>query len=110
VTARETNRQLLRLASDADWPPGGLHLIDGTTIDTMSLPDPELVDLLFEGTNVLRAAVLRADLLDDALREYAARVKFATFTDRDAACAYLGLDSIAIRAVTENLGQELSPS
>jgi hypothetical protein len=111
VTIRDTDRQLMHLSSDANWPPE-THLIDGTAIETLILPDPELVELLFEGTNVLRAAVVRPDLLDDALREYTAGVEFTTFTDRAAACAYLGLDSAAVEAVIEDLRQEiaLSPS
>jgi hypothetical protein len=108
VTTRETDRQLMRLSSDVDWPPGPRHLIDGTTIDTMSLPDPELVNLLFEGTNVLRAAVVRPDLLEE-LRDYAPSVEFTTFTDRAAAYAFLGLDPTPVQAVIDELRHGLSP-
>jgi hypothetical protein len=97
----------MRLSSDADWPPGPRHLIDGTTIDTLFLPDPELVELLFEGTNVRRAAVVRPDFVDDALREYTAAVQFTTFTDHAAACAYLGLDAAAVDTVIEGLKHDL---
>jgi hypothetical protein len=98
----------MRLSADADWPPGGRHLIDGTTADSISLPDPELVELLFEGTEVRRAAVVRPELADDELRAYTAALDFTTFTDRNAACAYLGVDSVAVDAVIEELRQELS--
>ena len=62
VTGADVRQHLVRLAGDRDWPPrGNLHLSDLTTVTKATVPDPELLELLYEGTNVatdLKVAVV----------------------------------------------------
>ena len=76
----------------------------------MAIPDPELVELLFEGSNLAKelriAVVVRPDSLGDTNARYdtsMGTMNAATFTDPDAACAYLNLDSREVAAVIEQL-------
>jgi len=110
VTSREMERQLRDLASDADWPAGPRHLIDATTIGTVAVPDPELLGLLYEGTDVipdLRVAVVLdlefASTQDVPYRTPAHEFQVAIFTNRLRACAHLGLDADAVEAVISQL-------
>jgi len=50
IDEEEVRAHLLRLAEDPDWPPGTLNLVDLSTVGDISIPDPELVALLREGT------------------------------------------------------------
>ena len=52
LTSEDMQQQMLRLASDPEWPPGPRQLVDGTTLGTVILPDPELLELLYEGTKL----------------------------------------------------------
>ena len=115
VGVEDVQQHLIALAGDRDWPPGLLHLTDLTTIGTVSVPDPELVALLYEGTNLseeLRVAlVVRPEALDkpDVRFASAAReVKAQLFTDLTLACANLGVDSTAVAATIEQLRAELT--
>jgi len=112
ITGEDARKHLVRLASDPNWPPGSLHLADLTTTSTVAIPDPELVELLFEGSNLAKelriAVVVRPDSLGDTNARYdtsMGTMNAATFTDPDAACAYLNLDSRQVAAVIEHLRQ-----
>jgi hypothetical protein len=112
ITGEDARKHLVRLASDPNWPPGSLHLADLTTTSTVAIPEPELVELLFEGSNLAKelsiAVVVRSEFLGDTNARYdtsMGAMSAATFTDLDAACAYLKLDSRAVAAVIEHLRQ-----
>jgi len=66
--------QLLCLASDPEWPAGPRHLIDATTIGTVVAPDPELMELLYEGTNLVQqmriAVVVHPEFFDETRFRY----------------------------------------
>src|SRR5262245_13558392 len=117
LTGDEMREQLVRLASDPDWPLGPSHLIDATTIGTVILPDPELVDLLYEGTRLARksriAVLLSADFFDADRPLYenaATEFDAATFTELDRACSYLGLHVTEVQLSLEQLRAELAES
>jgi hypothetical protein len=116
LTTEDMQQQLIRLASDPDWPPGPLHLVDGTTLGSAMIPDPELLELLYEGTNLVQqmriAIVVRPDFLDDETRTrfQTARDAFdaATFTGLDSACSYLGVKPSTVLATIAELRSELN--
>lgn len=114
VTGADVREHLVRLAGDNDWPPGHLHLTDLTTITKASVPDPELLDLLYEGTNVAEelrvAVVVRAGPDFEPDLRYATAteaVAATTFADLPLACAFLAVQEDAIQATIIELRQEL---
>jgi hypothetical protein len=117
LTGEDMHDQLFRLASDPEWPPGPRHLVDATTLGRVILPDLELVELLYEGTNLVNktriAFVVSADffaadrpLFQRATYEFDA----ATFADLDRACEYLDLDITAVRSIIHSLRHQLGAS
>jgi hypothetical protein len=117
LTSDEMHEQLVRLANDPEWQPGPSHLIDATTLGKVILPDPELVELLYEGTSLVKkariAVLVSADFFDGdrPLYETAAReFDAATFTDLDTACAYLGLRTTKVQFLVEELRAVLTES
>jgi hypothetical protein len=113
LTSEDMQQQMIRLASDPEWPPGPRHLLDATTLGTVIIPDPELLELLYEGTNLVEkmriAMVVRPDFFDEARPRYhtaAAAFDAATFTDLGKACAYLGLTVSAVKPTIETLRGE----
>jgi hypothetical protein len=117
LASEDMQQQLIRLASDPDWPPGPHHLVDATTLGTVVVPDPELVELLYEGTNLVHemriAIVVRPDFLDAAPPRFDTASKAfdaAPFTDLDSACGYLGLSVPAIQSVLDQLREQLPES
>ncbi len=110
ITGEDALQHVFRLAEDGNWPPGSLHLADLTTVATVSIPDPELVDLLFEGTTLAAdiriAVIVRPDFVSTVDTRYdtsMGTMNAATFTDLTAACDYLRLDSRDVAAVIEAL-------
>ena len=94
----EVHAHLFRLAEDAAWPPGSLNLVDLSTVGAISIPDPELIALLREGTileNELKTAlVVRSEFLDASAPQYdeAARATGATaFAEIRSASDHLGI-------------------
>jgi hypothetical protein len=94
VGAEDVQQHLVRLADDRCWPAGHAHLTDLTTLASAPVPDPEVLDALYEGTglaNDLKVAVVVSEGVrsDTDLRyatlteELAAR----TFPDLGLACA-----------------------
>jgi hypothetical protein len=117
VTSREMDRQLRHLATDPDWPAGPRHLIDASTIGTVTVPDPELLELLYDGVDLARelrvAIVLAPGFLDVVGMQYRTTTHdfhAAIFVDRDQACTYLGLDSMAVETVINELRRGLETS
>jgi hypothetical protein len=114
ITAEDVRRHLIRLAGDNNWPPGRLHLTDLTTITKATVPEPELLDLLYEGTNVAQdlkvAVVVRPEPRFTADLRYASaaeELSAITFDDFALACAYLGVRPGAIQETLSALRQEL---
>jgi hypothetical protein len=114
LTTRDMQRQLRQLSADPDWPAGPRHLVDATTIGTVTMPEPDLLELLYHGTNVVRemriAAVVRPGFADDAGVPYKTashEFHIAPFTDVGAASEYLSLDSTAVRAMIDDLRRQL---
>jgi hypothetical protein len=115
VTGAEMQEQLVHLASDPDWPPGPTHLVDGTTLETVSVPDPELLELLYEGTELVSgkiriAVVLRPEFVAAAPVEHpraSEAFEGAVFADLDSACAYLDLSVAAVETAIHRLRNRL---
>jgi hypothetical protein len=117
LTSEDMRQQLLRLASDPDWPPGPSHLIDGTTLETVVIPDPELIALLYEGHNRVKktrlALVVSPEFFEtERLAYQAASDVFdaATFTDLERACTFLDLTPGLIRPLLDELRDQLADS
>jgi hypothetical protein len=98
IDEAEIQGHLSRLAQDPEWPPGILNLVDLSTVKDISVPDPELVSLLREGTvleNELRTAlIVRPERTTRNAPQYdeSARATGVTaFTDVGAASAHLGI-------------------
>ena len=115
LTSEDMQQQMIRLASDPEWPPGPRHLVDGSTLGTVVVPDAELLELLYEGTNLVErmriAMVVRPDFFDEARPRYhraAAAFDVQTFTDLDTACAHLGVSVSIVKATIEELRREFS--
>jgi hypothetical protein len=116
VTAEEVHTHLVRLAADPCWPPGDFSFTDMSSIQAVTIPDPELVELLFEATdlaNRLKVAVL----LPDGSSSPPPSVEYGTaseslpvmtFGDFASACAFLGVPDEAIRVTICGLRQQLA--
>jgi hypothetical protein len=111
ITAQDAHQHLLQLASDPDWPPGSLHLADLTTVGNITMPDAELVELLFEGSNLagaIRIAVVVREhfisyKVDTRYEPAMNQMQAETFTDLAGACAYLDLDLNDVASIVEQL-------
>jgi hypothetical protein len=110
ITGEDARKHLVQLASDRDWPPGPLHLADLATTTAVSIPDPELVELLFEGGTLAGeiriAVVMRPDFLGEVDARYDMSIgamNAVTFVELGAACAYLDVDSGAVSAIIQEL-------
>jgi hypothetical protein len=115
LTSEDMSQQLIRLASDPSWPPGPSHLVDATTLEDVIILDPQLLELLYEGTQLVHrirvAVVVRPDFLDETRAHFHTAVEAfdaATFTDVYTACAYLGVSPVAVRDVIDELRREFS--
>jgi hypothetical protein len=115
ISPADVQEHLIAIAGDRDWPPGPLHLTDLTTIVEATIPDAQLVDLLYEGTNLAEelkvAVVVRADFpstRDLRFASAAREMRATTFADFTSACAYLGVDAASVQATVEDLRTELT--
>jgi hypothetical protein len=115
IDEAEVHAHLLRLAQDRDWPPGVLNLVDLTTVGRIAVPDPELVEILREGTvleHELRTAlVVPIEFLDPSRPQYdeAARATgVTTFTDLLSATDHLGLPFEESQRILDELRRSLS--
>jgi hypothetical protein len=115
LTSEDMAQQLIRLASDPEWPPGASHLVDATTLQEVIIPDPQLLELLYEGTQLVErirvAVVVSPDFLDEARGHFRTAVDAfdaAPFTDVDAACAYLDVSPTTVRATIDELRREFT--
>ena len=114
IDQSEVHAHLFRLAEDAAWPPGALNLVDLSTVGTISIPDPELIALLREGTvleNEFKTAlVVRSEFLDPSAPQYdeAARATGATaFAEIRSASEHLGIPLQVSLNFMERLRQSL---
>ena len=114
LDAHDVRQHLIRLAEDRAWPPGPLHLTDLTTMTGASIPNPELLDLLYEGTNLPEelnvAVVVQPEFLRKPTLQFASatRAMHATvFTDLDLACTHLGISAATARTTISELRDEL---
>lgn len=110
----EVQAHLFRLAEDVSWPPGSLNLVDLSTVGSISVPDPELVALLREGTvlaNELKTAlVVRPEFATVNAPRYTdvARATGVTaFTDIPSASRHLGIPTQASLSTMDGLRQSL---
>ena len=111
VTPADSVEHLQQLAEERDWPPGLLHLTDMRTVRSVTLPDPELLELLFEGTHwrdedLVKAVVVAAELLQNTTVQDAAAalgMTAAVFGDVASACAHLRIDAARVESVLEDL-------
>lgn len=117
VAAGDVEQHLIGIAEDPDWPPGPLHLTDLRMIGTASIPDRELVELLYEGTRLEErikvAVVVRPELHRKPGLRFASAAKeinAATFADLDAACGYLGVSADVVAQVLAELRAQLGAS
>ncbi len=114
VSTDDVREHLVRLAGDRDWPAGRGHLTDLTTLETAPVPDPEVLDALYEGTglgNDLKVAVVvppgfppELDLRYTTLTE---ELVAQSFTELGQACAYLGIDEARARVILDELREGL---
>ena len=105
---------LIRLAQDAEWPPGPLHLTDLRTIRRASVPDTQFLALLYEGTRLVEdvkvAVVVDPNQIEDTRLRFTAETTdlyAATFTTITEACAHLGVDAARIETALNELRHEL---
>ena len=110
----EVRAHLVRLAEDPDWPPGALNLADLTTMGNVSIPDPELVALLPEGTiletEIKTALVVRPEFIAANARQYedvARATRVTAFTDLRSASEHLGIPPQASQSLMDALRQSL---
>jgi hypothetical protein len=118
VTAEDSVNHLVRLAEEPHWPPGLLHLTDMRTVTSVTLPDPELLGLLFEGSHwrdedldkvvIVAAELLRGTTVEDAAAELG--MSADVFGDVGSACARLGIDPIPIARMVDGLRSEIDES
>ena len=110
IDEAEVQAHLLRLAGDPDWPPGPLNLVDLTTIGTISIPDPDLVALLRQGTvletELKTALIVLPELMREdappAYEQAASATGVTVFTDPRTAAVHLGVDvELALRLLVE---------
>jgi hypothetical protein len=114
IDEAEVRAHLMRLAEDPEWPPGQLNLADLSTMRKVSIPDPELVALLREGTlletELRTALVVRPAVVAANVPQYeeAARATGVTaFTDVRSASEHLGIPHATTLRYLESLRQSL---
>jgi hypothetical protein len=115
ISANDIQQHLIHLAGNGEWPPGQLHLTDLTTVGDVTVPDPELVELLYEGTDLaeeLKVTVLvRPDSVHEPDLRFASaahEIRATTFTDIRDACAYLGISTVDAQAIIQDLRTTLA--
>jgi hypothetical protein len=110
IDEAEVRAHLLRLANDPEWPPGLLNLVDLSTTGAISIPDPELVAVLREGTilesELKTALVVRPEFMDvstpPAYEESARATGVTTFGDLHSASAHLGIAAeVSLRLIAD---------
>jgi hypothetical protein len=114
VTAQHAKDHLVQLAADREWPPGRLLLTDISTVGRVTLPDPQLLDLLLEGTDlreglekvvVVPPAFLAGNGIEKAAASLGMRAR--PFGELEAACEHLDIDATAVQGTIDELRQEI---
>jgi hypothetical protein len=113
IDEEEVRSHLVRLAEDPDWPPGPLNLVDLSTMGEVTVPDPDLVALLREGTiletELKTALIVRADLYDAASQyeESAQATGVRAFRDVQSASEHIEIPFETSVSQIERLRQSL---
>ena len=115
VGAEDVQEHLVRLADDRCWPAGHAHLTDLTTLASAPVPDPEVLDALYEGTHLaddLKVAVIvsagvLSDIDDLSYATLTDELTAKTFPDLGLACAFLGVDEARARVILDELRRSL---
>jgi hypothetical protein len=115
ITAEDSIRHLVGLAADPSWPPGLRHITDMRTAKTVTLPDPELLELLFEGSPwrdedlekvvIVSGELLRTTTVADAAA--ALGMNAVVFGDVTSACARLKVDPTTVDDILNQLRSEI---
>ena len=115
VTVEDSVNHLVRLAEEPHWPPGLLHLTDMRTVTSVTLPDPELLGLLFEGSHwrdedlekvvIVAAELLRGTTVKDSAAAFGMNADVVG--DVTSACAHLRLDPNPIARLVDELRSEI---
>jgi hypothetical protein len=111
ISGEDVEHHLLRLAEDPQFPPARqLQLTDITTMGRVTAPAPELIALLYEGTDLAAkmkvALVVHPSGFDAADRRYksaAHSIRIAPFTDFASACAHLAILEATAQAACDEL-------
>ncbi len=113
VSRDEHVQHIVGLAADAAWPPERFYLADLTAVGDVEVPDPQIVDLLMEGTHVRdrveKVSIIRPEWgaeMEKHGREVGAASK--AFTDLDEACALLGVPCAVVRATIAEIRIDLA--
>jgi hypothetical protein len=118
VSGDEAEGHVRSLFDDPEWPPGPLHLLDGTTVASApTVANTKLVELAVNAaeTRRIRFALVQHMGFDEATyfeREASARglSQVIVFNDLATACTWLGLDVAAIRTTTADMRREIRES
>jgi hypothetical protein len=115
VTEDDSVNHLVHLAEDPHWPPGLLHLTDMRTVGNVTLPDPELLELLFDGSHwrdedlekvvIVAAELLRSTTVEDAATAFG--MNATVFGDVASACAHLRIDATPMVGALDELRSEI---
>jgi hypothetical protein len=115
VSEDDSINHLVHLAEDPHWPPGLLHLTDMRTVGNVTLPDPELLELLFDGSHwrdedlekvvIVAAELLRSTTVEDAAA--ALGMNATVFGDVASACAHLRIDATPMVGALDELRSEI---
>jgi hypothetical protein len=115
VTEDDSVNHLVHLAEDPQWPPGLLHLTDMRTVGNVTLPDPELLELLFDGSHwrdedlekvvIVAAELLRSTTIEDAAAAFG--MNATVFGDVASACAHLRIDAKPMVGALDELRSEI---
>ncbi len=114
VTGEDCRRHLITLAEDTRWPPGPRQITDVSSLRDFVPADPELIDILAEGLDVigdlkLVLVVTAGGLYPESEARFKATRDSATmiFTDLDRASRYLSVDEATVRAMVDEVREEL---
>jgi hypothetical protein len=115
VTEDDSVDHLVHLAEDPHWPPGLLHLTDMRTVGKVTLPDPELLELLFDGSHwrdedlekvvIVAPELLRGTTVEDAAGTFG--MNATVVGDVASACAHLRIDAPPMAGTLDELRSEI---
>ncbi len=118
VTYDDTVQHLVRLAEHRHFPPGRLHLTDIRTATTVTLPDAELLEILFEDTGLRHQDLTKvvivppSSLRRGGVKDEAVKLGFdaAVFADVGRGAAHLGIDPDIVHVILRDLRADIARS